>query len=97
MCGVPKFRFVVKLNENRVRGGIGTENRLTGKFLIECPQELVHVHVGIGGGRVECEGSSGLRALFEDHLMEASQIWRIGDAYRPVLVGRNESLHLKSD
>jgi len=77
--GVPKFRLVVELNENGVSRGIGAEDGLAGKFLIEGPKEFVHVDVVISGWWIEGERSGGLRAFLVDHLFEAREVGRIGD------------------
>jgi hypothetical protein len=32
--GIPKFRFVVELNENRMRRGVRAKDGLSGEFLV---------------------------------------------------------------
>ena len=66
-------------------------------FWSSSPQEFVHVDVVVGGGRSERERRGGLRALLEDHLLEAGQVGRIRGADRAVFVAGDETLQLKSD
>jgi hypothetical protein len=95
MRRVPEFRLIVQADERGVRG-IGSEDAHSGKLLIQGPDEFVHVHVGVGSGRREREGNAGDCALFVDHLFEARQIRRVGNAHGPVLVTGHQALQLDS-
>src|SRR5208283_433381 len=95
--GVPKFRLVVELHEGVLRRGIGAEDGLAGEFLIEGPDEFVHVDVVVVGGRIEGERSGGLSAFLVDDLFEAGEVGRIGDAHRTIFVASDETLQLEGD
>ena len=80
MRGIPEFGLVIELHEDGMSCWRGAENGLAGEFLIESPEEFVHVDVGIRGGRRESEWRGRLGAFFVDDLFEAGEIGRICDA-----------------
>src|SRR6202035_143794 len=53
MRRIPQLRFVVQGEERRVRRICGEDSR---EFLVESPDEFVHVDVGVGGRRRYGEG-----------------------------------------
>ena len=89
MRGVPELWLVVEAEEGWVRGA-RTEN--SRELLVQGPDELVQVDIGVGGGRGDGEGGT----LFVEDGLEACHIWRIGDADWPILVSRNQTLKLHS-
>ena len=74
--------------------GIRAKNSLAGKFLVEGPNEFVHVDVGVGGGRGDGERGTGDGALLVDDGFEARQVRRTGDADRAAFVGGDQALEL---
>src|SRR5712664_1136113 len=101
MCGIPEIRFVIEADKRRMRRRNSRkpcsrpEDALAGKFLVQSPSELIHIHVSVAGGRGCCERSSVLRALFFDYLLEARQV-REGAKHWAALVRRHVALKLKS-
>src|SRR5712692_90981 len=93
MSGIPKIRLVVQAHKGRVHG-TGSKNSQPREFLVQGPSELVHIHVGVAGGRNSCEWSGVLRALFFDYLLEARQVGE-GAKHWAALVRRHVALKLE--
>ena len=83
MRRIPEFRLIVQTHE----GGQWRSGRKDARdLLVHRPQEFVHIDVGVVGGRCFGERSGSDRALLVDHLLEAGQVGRTGDAHRPALI-----------
>src|SRR5437660_10013416 len=92
MSRIPEFRLIVQTDEGRV-SRIGAED--AGQLLVQGPQELIHVHIGIGCWGRDGEWNAGDGALFVYHPLEARQVGGIGYADWTVLVGGDKALELE--
>src|ERR1700680_864806 len=96
VSGVPKLRLVIQADKSGM-SGIGAEDPHAREFLVQCPDEFVHVDVGVRCGWHDGERNIRDGNLFVADRLEAGQIGRIAYAHGTVLVRGHQALKLEGD